>query len=137
MADSNELSNKQELAVQLAVKGLTDVEIARRVGVSRQIVNTWRNHDSDFMYELALRREALRVKHQDSLNQLIEKAIEVIRKALEEGDEKTKLQAAMYVLRISGVKGYPIGFRSEHKRETEKVLIENTLVHVVKDMGFG
>lgn len=137
MDEEKALNNKQDLAVDLAVRGLTDVEIAKRIGVSRQIVNTWRNHDADFMYELAMRRDAMREKHQDSLNLLIEKAIEIIRKAMEEGDAKTQLQAAMYVLRISGLKGYPNAGGASSRVETEKILIENSLFQVVKEMGFG
>jgi len=135
--DKKELNNKQELAVEFAVKGMTDGEIARKVGVSRQIVNGWRNHDADFMYALAIRRQALREKHQDSLNGLVEKAIAIVKNALDQGDPKTQLQAAMYVLNISGLKGYLQTGKQPSRREMEKELVENTLFEVVREMGWN
>lgn len=135
--DEKKLNEKKELAVELAVRGMTDGEIAKQVGVSRQWVNTWRNHDEEFIYALAGRRRALRERHQDSLNELIDKAIGIVKGALEEGDEKTKLQAAMYVLKISGLQGYLKEGKQPSRAEMEKELIENTLFQVVKEMGFG
>ena len=134
--DEKELNQKQHLAIDLAVKGLTDGEIARRVGVSRQIVNTWRNHDTMFMYELAARRQALHEKHQDKLNCLIEKSIAVLEKALDKGDEKTKLQTAMYVLRLTGTGGRVSKGLLFNRREIEKELTETSLIQIVREMGW-
>lgn len=134
--DDLNLSNKKALAVELACTGMTDKEIAKQVGVSRQSVNGWRNHDTDFIYALTARRRALREQHQDSLGDLVEKAIAIVRRALEEGDEKTQLKTAMYVLKISGLQGYAKAGKQPSRMETERVLIENTLFQVVKEMGF-
>ena len=55
---------------------MNDSQVAAQVGVSRQWVNTWRNHDEAFI------------------------------QALQSGDEKTKLKTAFQVLHISGLQGY-------------------------------
>ncbi|HEY60577.1 MAG TPA: hypothetical protein G4N92_07850 [Anaerolineae bacterium] len=102
----SELSDKQEMALELVITGMTDREIVKRVGASRQWVNTWRNQDAEFMYALQLRRQILREKHMDSLSQLIKISIDVMRAALKEGDPQMKMKAAMYMLKISGLKGF-------------------------------
>jgi FixJ family two-component response regulator len=66
--DEKSLTQKQERALEMVVRGCSDVEVARKVGVSRQIINSWRNHDTGFQYELEVRRQAVREKHQDKMN---------------------------------------------------------------------
>ncbi len=136
--EDKKLNDKKEMAVELALSGMTDVEIAKKVGVTRQWVNTWRNHDSDFIYSLAQRRQALRERHQDRLNELIDQSLRIVARALNENaDPKTQLQAAMYVLRISGLQGYLKEGRQPSREEVERELIETTLIQVVKEKGFG
>ena len=136
--DEKKLNDKKALAVDLALNGMTDMEIAKQVGVSRQWVNPWRNHDSDFIYSLAQRRQALRERHQDRLNELIDQSLGIVARALNEGnDPKTQLQAAMYLLRISGLQGYLKESRQPSREQVERELIETTLIQVVKEQGFG
>ena len=54
-----DLSIEQEKAVALILLGKTDVEVAEAVGVSRQTVNTWRNHDSNFATVLNGQRQGI------------------------------------------------------------------------------
>jgi len=133
--DEKKLNDKKELAVELAITGMTDREIAKQVGVSRQWVNTWRNHDTEFIYALAMRRQKLREQHQDSLNDLVDKAIAIVKKALEDGDPKTQLQAAMYVLKISGLKGYLDAGKQPSRAEMEKEMVKNMLFEAIKGLG--
>jgi hypothetical protein len=136
--EQSSLILKKEQAVQLAVTGMTDIEIARRIRVSRQLVNTWRNHDSDFISSLAQRRQALRERHQDRLNELIDQSLGIVARALaDSADPKTQLQAAMYVLRISGLQGYLKEGKQPSREQVERELIETTLIQVVKEQGFG
>ena len=136
--DEKKLNDKKALAVELALSGMTDVEIAKKVGVTRQWVNTWRNHDSDFIYSLAQRRQALRERHQDRLNELIGQSLQIVARALKDtADPKTQLQAAMYLLRISGLQGYLKEGRQPSREQVERELIETTLIQVVKEKGFG
>ena len=124
----SELSDKQEMALELVITGMTDREIAKRVGVSRQWVNTWRNQDAEFMYALQLRRHILREKHMDSLSQLIKISIDVMREALKEGDPQTKMKAAMYVLKISGLKGFMKPGKPMTRQEMEKDQLHNEII---------
>ena len=128
------LSDKKERALELVMSGMTDGEIAKQVGVSRQWVNTWRNQDAEFMYELEVRRQALREKHMDSLSQLVEKSINVLRDALEEGDPQTKLKAAMYVLKASGVAAQAKAGNAKTRHEMEISLISAAIGEVAQGM---
>ena len=97
------LSGKQEMALGLVMCGMNDGDIAKRAGVSRQTVNTWRNHDEDFRALLANHRKALRDRHQDELSGLVSEAIGVMREAIQEGDMPSRLWAAHAVLRMLGL----------------------------------
>ena len=136
--EEDKLNEKQEKAVELVCMGKTDKEIARLVGVSRQWVNTWRNQDSEFKHALAMRRQALREQHQDSLNDLVEDAIGIVKQALANTeDPKAQLKTAMYVLKISGLQGYLREDQQKSRLEMENELVERTFIQVVKEMGFG
>ena len=97
------LSVKQELALELILCGINDREIAKRVGVSRQTINTWRNHNEDFRMSLAGRREAARERHQDELSGLVSEAVRVMREAMRDDDMLTRLWAVQALLRMSGL----------------------------------
>ena len=97
------LSVKQELALELILCGINDGEIARRVGVSRQTINTWRNHNEDFRMLLAGRREAARKRHRDELSGLVSEAVRVMREAMRDDDMLTRLWAVQALLRMSGL----------------------------------
>ena len=131
---ANGISDKKEAALELVMSGLTDGEVAKRVGVGRQCVNQWRNQDAVFMYELEVRRQALREKHMDSLNQLVEQAIGVLREALKEGDLAMKLRAAMYVLKASGVAAQAKAGKAQTRQEMEISLISTIIGEVGKEI---
>ena len=97
------LSVKQELALELILCGMNNGEIAKHAGVSRQTINTWRNHNEDFRMLLAGRREAARERHQDELSGLVSEAVGVMREAMLEGDLLTRLWAVQALLRMSGL----------------------------------
>ena len=97
------LSVKQELALELILCGMNDGEIAKRAGVSRQTINTWRNHNEDFRMLLAGRREAALERRRGELSGLVFEAVGVIRKALLDGNLLTRLWAALALLHMSGL----------------------------------
>ena len=97
------LSVKQELALELILCGINDGEIARRVGISRQTINTWRNHNEVFRMSLTGRREAARERHRVELSGLVSEAVGVMRAAVLEGDLLTRLWAVQALLRMSGL----------------------------------
>ena len=98
-----DLSGKQEMALELIICGMNDGDIAKRAGVSRQTINTWRNHDKHFRTLLAERWGALRAQYRGELSELVSEAINVMREAIREGDMLTRLWAAHAVLRMLGL----------------------------------
>lgn len=97
-----ELSVRQVNAIDLLLTGNTDSEVAKTVGVTRQTVNGWRNHNAVFVAELNSRRTALWEASQDQIRSLIPAAIGALSRAIE---EEGALSAAAHVLRAAGVYG--------------------------------
>lgn len=60
--DSLKLTSKQSQCLDLVVEGLTDVEIARTVGVKRETVNRWKNHNLAFRKAVESRCKRLAVE---------------------------------------------------------------------------
>ena len=98
------INGKQEKALELVLRGMNDVEVAKEIGVTRQTVSNWRRYNTVFIETLADERKLLREKHQDSINGLVDKAIEVMKNALEDDDPKIRLQAAKLVLSTAALK---------------------------------
>lgn len=130
---SENLTEKQELAIQLALEGLTDNQIAEQVGVSRQRVNIWRNQDIAFMQALEERKRVLREVHLGQLMHMVGKAMEVVREAMDTGTEQTRLKAAMYVLRLAGLQERG---KTEDKDRGKEALLQ-ALHEIADERGFG
>ena len=104
MTDTHKaLSIKQTQALELTLLGMSDLEVAKRLKITRQTVNEWRNQNTAFMDELELRRKILCKQHMDSLNALVADAVGALRSALHSHSETTRLKAAALVLRVSGL----------------------------------
>ena len=129
------ISPKQEIAIDLILGGMADGKIAERVGVSRQCINRWRNQEADFMQALRLRRVLIREKHMDLLSEMMETAIGVVRKALESGDEPTRLKTAMYVLRISGLQGHAKPAKIPTKEEMEREGFMSAFIEALREVN--
>ena len=119
--DDNGLSGKQKMAIELVMSGMSDREIAERIGKSRQTIHRWRNHDLDFRALLAERRKATREQHQDQLSGLVSEAIGVMREAMREGEMNTRLRSAQAVLRMSGLQA---AMQTENPPSEEEILNE-------------
>ena len=50
---NGQLSQKQHDAVLLILAGRSDAQVGEKLGVTRQTVNTWRNQDQAFRFELS------------------------------------------------------------------------------------
>jgi HEAT repeat protein len=122
------LNGKQEKALELMIQGVTDVEIAKRIGVARQTISNWRHYDTVFIETLEDQRRMLREKTRDSLIGLGEKAIEVLKNALEDEDPKIRLQAAKEVLNTAGLK-------DSMKEKGGPNEVEKTLMQLAEAMG--
>ena len=97
---ARELTVAQLNAIDLLVIGATDGEAAEAVGVTRQTVNTWRNHDPVFIASLNARRLELWGGACDKLRALLPKAMETLEGALAEGRD---WRAAAEVIKLAGL----------------------------------
>ena len=100
------LSLAQQRAIELLLLGYRDAEVAAAVGVTRQTVCNWRNHNEAFQAELIRRRLELWEAAKEELRGLVEKAIKVFREALSSEDQKLRLGAAVHVLKCVGLYGH-------------------------------
>lgn len=134
-AGHSSLSVPQLAAVELLAVGKTDTEAAEALGVTRQTVNGWKNHDPAFRAEVNRRRRELWEEAHDRLRGLATKALDVLAGALE-GDRETALPAAVHVLKalkVYGEVGAPNGpatvegvLLAEAEREASRELSERT-----------
>ena len=98
-AEKQALKDQQLLAIPLILAGKTDAEVAEAVGVARETVNRWRNHDFDFQRELRESRKAHLDSHMMALTRVNKKAVDVLENLLDSDDEQTRLRAAMHLLK--------------------------------------
>src|SRR5664279_357233 len=125
--DTNrQLSVVQLNAIDLLVQGRTDDEVAEAVGVTRQTVNGWRNHDAGFLAQLNERRAALWGADLEvtrrRLGGLLRRALDALEADLDGQDPRLKQAAAVHVLRCSGVYGAdltPVGETDPKSIESE------------------
>ena len=93
------LKEQQMLAIPHILAGKSDAQVAEAVGVARETVNRWRNHDQDFKNELSQSR----VAHNDALlialSSVHTKAFEVMEEFLDSEDEQIRMRAAMHLLK--------------------------------------
>lgn len=138
--EEDELSQKQFMAIDLVVSGMPDGEVARKLGLARQTINKWRNHDIEFKYILECRRLQINESFRDKLTGLAERSIEILERNLDSADEKTQTQAALTILRLSGLQGY---MRPEKEVDLEKIkekirgdALSQALDEVTKEFGY-
>ena len=93
------LKDQQMLAIPHILAGKSDAQVAEAVGVSRETVNRWRNHDEDFQDELSQSRRAQINARVIALSSVNTKAIEVMEELLDSDDEQIRMRAAMHLLK--------------------------------------
>lgn len=81
-----QLNTKQQKAIDLLLKGKTDTEVAIAVGVGRDTVNRWRNHNADFIAALNEQSSQLDEDLTVRLSRLYFWSLEVIESALAKAD---------------------------------------------------
>ena len=93
-----QLSQEQMNFIEHLLQGKSDRAVAEAVGVSRQTVWEWKNHDVLYIAELNRQRfELWREAHQ-RLKSLANRALDVVEQQLDSGDPKAGLAAAKYIL---------------------------------------
>ena len=93
-----QLSQEQMNAIDYLLKGQSDRAVAEAVGVSRQTVWDWKNHDPLFIAELNRQRVELWREARERLKSLANRALDVVELQLDSGDPKAALAAAKYIL---------------------------------------
>lgn len=123
--DASKLTTEQENAIDLLLTGKRDAEVGELVGVTRQTVNQWRNHNPAFMAELNRRRLALWEGNLDRLRSLVSDSVSVLESDLNGPDPAAQRAAAVHILRAVGIYGgkwKPDGETSERTLEVEQWL---------------
>jgi transposase-like protein len=100
----DDLDEKQERALEMIILGEKDVEIAATLGINRTTIYRWRKYDMQFMRALEERQALMREMAQNGLLELTEGALEAVREALKDKDNRVRLQAARLVLDLLNVK---------------------------------
>ena len=97
------LSGEQEAAIPLLLAGKTDAETAAAVGVSRQTVNAWANHDTAFIAAVNYERREVWRAQRARLQEAMTKATETVIAALNSDNESIRLKTALYLLEHCGL----------------------------------
>jgi transposase-like protein len=100
----DDLDEKQERALEMIILGERDVDIAATLGINRTTIYRWRKYDVQFMRALDERQALMREMAQNGLLELTEGALEAVREALKDKDNRVRLQAARLVLDLLNVK---------------------------------
>lgn len=100
-----QLSDKQEQAIELLVAGKTVTEAAKELGISRQTLVEWREHDPAFVAEINRRRQEIWQGGVERLRSLVDRAVAVLEEDLQSGDRRLRQTAAVHVLRAVGLYG--------------------------------
>lgn len=123
-----DLTPQQEAAVDLLAVGSTLTHVAKTVGVARQTVSEWINHNHRFKAALNRRRQELWEGLTDRMRGLLPKALETLDTALD-GDGRVACHAAVQVLKACGMYALPQPMGStdaieleieEQERETDR-----------------
>ena len=96
-----ELSPKQQTAISALVMGLSDERAADHAGVHRVTVTRWRLYDEAFQVVYLDRLADLWIVQAEHLRALIPKAIDTLHSALECGDDRARVRAAVEILRLA------------------------------------
>ena len=111
------LTPQQQAGVDLLVSGKTLTDAAEVLGVTRETVSTWTNHNPVFIAALNQRRGELWESQVETLRGLLPRALAVLAAAME-GDNP--LPAALAVLKSCGLAqglGRPTGPTTEAEAE--------------------
>ena len=145
-----QLSQEQQNAIEHLLQGKSDRAVADVVGVSRQTVSEWKNHDPLFIAELNRQRSEIWQEARDRLKSLANRALDVVELQLDSGDPKAALAAAKYILqgtRLLGDTELKVGgpttpeavimerLRSEARQELAEEDRQNNLRNPMLELG--
>jgi hypothetical protein len=89
-----------------------------------------------FINTLEKRGKTLRERHKDAVSGLVEKAIEVMKNALDDADPKIRLQAAKLVLNTAALKDSMKEKKEPNEREAVLRELAEALGMAGKELGY-
>ena len=95
---TRQLSIEQANALEHLLQGQSDRAVAEVVGVARQTIWEWRNHDPLFIAELNRQRSEMWTEARERLKSLANHALDVVELHLDSDDPKASLAAAKCIL---------------------------------------
>jgi transcriptional regulator with XRE-family HTH domain len=93
-----QLSIEQANAIEHLLQGQSDRAVAEAVGVSRQTISEWKNHDPLFVAELNRQRSEMWKEARERMKALANRALDVVELQFDSDDPKAALAAAKYIL---------------------------------------
>jgi hypothetical protein len=99
--NGNDLTERQHTAALLLLRGKSDSEVARLIGVDRMTIARWRRTPS-FQKLLRAQRAAVWNKSLARLHSLVDPALKILEKQLGSDDAKIAMRAAAILLRLAG-----------------------------------
>ena len=97
----NAMPANQYKAIQLILDGKNNRQIADEIGVSRQTVSLWRNHNEHFQNKLQNELEARTVAQNAKFASILDTAYDSLTTLLQSDDPQIKLKAAVEVIKRS------------------------------------
>ena len=95
---TRQLSIEQANAIEHLLQGQSDRAAAEAVGVSRQTISEWKNHDPLFVAELNRQRSEMWKEARERMKALANRALDVVELQFDSDDPKAALAAAKYIL---------------------------------------
>ena len=95
-----DLTSPQIRAIDLMLQGLSDAEVARQLRVDRTTVFRWRKSEN-FARQLDAQRQALLQQSTARLQTLLDPALDILQKQLQNSDPKIQVRAAAILVRMA------------------------------------
>lgn len=100
LRSEEELSPRQHSAIELVLRGMSDVEVGAQLGIDRTTVYRWRMSPL-FRRELDRQRKMLFEHSAARLSAMVQPALEILNRQLTGDDPRTALRAAAILLRVA------------------------------------
>ena len=107
------LSIEQHSAIALLLTGLTDADVAAKIGRQRQTIVHWKHHNPKFQAQLNKECHSLWGAYTARLRGLLPLALAVVEQELKSGDHRVRV--ALELLKLAGMSLFPVGLTDEEE----------------------
>jgi hypothetical protein len=101
------ISPRQQQALQVLLRGGTDIEAAQAAHVARETVCRWRRGHADFIAALNMEREVLNEGFRDAVRALLPEALRALQDGLQSPDMRIRVRVAETLIRALSKLGDP------------------------------